>query len=522
MIAAALLTMAALLFTRLGHYALWDDEAITALGAKAIILTGDTSVLVDHSNIVGYRGGVNITDFHDRLDPPLPSYLAAASFLLFGPEAWTARVPFALSGLAALALIMFWARKENWPFILVLAFGLIGNVSLILYFRQCRYYGPMVFLSVAIAFVYWRGKPTPRTLLTLAALSILLFASNCMDYLALYTCLAIDYLIWKRMDWPPTWRNGLLLFGPQVILNGIIGSIWNPLKTPFGGNGTSNTFIDRLTLFFWYWRDLDRCEFFALPILLLALGVGVVQKRAWLVRGCLAILVYITVITVISPQPVSLTSAADVRYVAEVIPLAVALEAGALCVLLARRKILLMAAALLVFGTNLLNGGPLLDWGFRSTILCYAGELLHPLPEPYTPTAQWINGHVPAGGTIWVLPEYANYPLMFHAPDALYAWQLTWPPRPDFAGLPRIHFVGQVPPDYLIAFGPSLDEMAQAIRHWNRPDVSYQRVATIDVFWKDLYRPELFWRTFQPITNFDPNSQAVYIFQRTRPPIAAH
>jgi len=211
---------------------------------------------------------------------------------------------------------------------------------------------------------------------------------------------------------------------------------------------------------------------------------------------------------------------ADVRYISAIIPLAIALEVGALLVLFERRTILALGAALIVFGTNLLNGGLFLDSGFRSTILNYAGELLHPPPDPYTPTAEWINEHVPENNSIWVLPDYATYPLMFQSPRALYAWQLNyWHPRPDFAGLPLIHFKGQEPPDYLIAFGPSMNEMVQALQTWNRPDVTYEQVATINVFWRDLYRPELFWHIFKPITNFDTNSQAVYIFQRIKPPI---
>jgi hypothetical protein len=520
--AAALVLMAALLFVQLGHYALWDDETMVGLAAKGVVRTGDTSVLMDHGNVLAYRGGILVRDFHDRSTPPLATYLTAVSFAFLGTNAWTARLPFAMTGLATVALIVYGARRESWPILLVLIAGLLGNVSLMLFFRQCRYFGPTILFSVAIVFIYWRWKPAPRTLLTLAGLSVLLFASNYMDYLALYACLAVDYVAWKRREWPPSWANGLLLFGPQVVLNGAIACLWNPLRTQEVQYEAMDSFWDRLTLFFWYWRDMNQCEFFALPILLLALGVGLVRRRAWLVRGCVAILVYVTVITFISPQPVSLTSVADVRYAAPVIPLAIALEAGALCLLFARHRILLIGAALVVFGANLLNGGPFLPGGFRSTILSYAGELLQPPPEPYTPTAQWINDHVPAGGSIWVLPDYATYPLMFHAPRALYAWQLKWPPRADFAGLPRIHFVGQEPPDYLIAFGPSLNQMVQAIRYWERPDVSYRQVARIDVFWKDLYRPELMWRSFEPITNFDPNSQAVYIFQRATPPVTAH
>ena len=128
---------------------------------------------------------------------------------------------------------------------------------------------------------------------------------------------------------------------------------------------------------------------------------------------------------------------------------------------------------------------------------------------------------MPEGASVWVLPFYSAYPLMFHAPKALYAWQLKWPPRADFADLPRIHFMGQEPPDYLVAFGPYLGRMMQVLESSNHPEVAYEPVEKINVFWKDSYRPELIWRTFQPITDFDPNSQAIYIFRRTNPPIAA-
>lgn len=507
-----------LLLVRLGHYALWDDEAMTALAAKGVLQTGDTSVLLDHGNIYAYRGGLLIRDFCERSRPPLDTYLTAGSFLLFGLNAWTARLPFALIGLATLALILFWARRANWSFLLIFCLGLIGNVSLILFFRQCRYYSPAIFFSTAIVCLYWQGRPSPRNLLALAGLSILLFFSHYLDYLALYACLTVDYLWWKRKEWPFSWRMVLLLFGPQVLINGLIAAIWNPLRTPFGAYPSINHFRDHLTLFLWSWRDLNQCEFMALPLIFLALVIGLTRQRAWLVRGCLAILVYLTVISLISPQPVRLAIEADVRYLAPIIPLALALEAGALCVLFERRAILAVVAALLVFETNLLKGGPLLNTGFRSTLLSYVGELLHPPPEPFTPTAQWINDHVPAGASIWVVPDYATYPLMFHAPQALYAWQLTWPPRPDFASLPLIHFKGQQPPDYLIAFGPGLDDLAQAKPDLDRLGATYQPVATIPVFWKDLYRPELFWHTFQPITNYDPNTRAVYIFQRIQPP----
>ncbi len=508
------LVMAGLIFAELGHYALWDDESITALDAKGVMRTGDTSVLLDHGNLVAYRNGLVVLGFHDRALPPLPAYLTAVSFSLFGIDAWSARLPFALLGLGTVALILFGARRESWVFLWVLAAGLVGNVSLILFFRQCRYYAAAIFFSTAVAFVYWRWKPSPRTLAVMATLSVLLFASNFISYLALYACLMVDYAFWQRQEWRMTWRDGLILFGPQLILNGVIASIWNPLRTQFGTYEALNSLSDRLTLFFWYWRDMGCAEFFAIPILLLALGVGLVQRRQWLVRGCVAMGVYVAAMSFMSPEIIHNSVESEVRYLAPLLPLALVLQAGVLCALLEHRKALLVAATLVVFGTNLLNGGPFLSWGFRSTILSYLGELSLPQSEPYTPTARWINENVPTGASIWVQPYYMAYPLMFHAPQALYAWQLTWPPRPDFANLPRIHFMGEEPPDYLIGFGPAAAQMTQAMQNWNRQGVSYEQVATIHTFWEDCYRPELCWHRFETTPLLDPNSQAIYIFQR--------
>jgi hypothetical protein len=348
-------------------------------------------------------------------------------------------------------------------------------------------------------------------------LSAVLFASNYLNYLALYLCLAADWAIWRRKEWAPTWRRAIYLFGPQLIMNIPVAYLWNPLRTQHGETLLGNSLWERCVLFFWYWRDLNQCEFFALSVVILALVLGLTTRRPWLVRGCVAIAIYITVIALISPQPVSATSVADVRYLVPIIPLAIVLETGAIWAVLRGAPFLAVAAAAVVFGSNLFNGGPLLPGELRSSIVNYAGELLDPPPDPYTLTSDWINEHVPEGASIWVLPDYSTYPLMFRAPRALYAWQLAWPPRPDFADLPKIHFMGQEAPDYLITFGPSLRVMEQALKSWNRPDVSYAHEATIDIFWRDLYRPELFWRTFSAVKGYDPNSQAIYIFKRNSP-----
>jgi hypothetical protein len=105
---------------------------------------------------------------------------------------------------------------------------------------------------------------------------------------------------------------------------------------------------------------------------------------------------------------------------------------------------------------------------------------------------------------------------MFHAPQAVYAWQLRLQQKDEeqFKNLPDIHFQGLVPPDFIVAFGPSVVQIRLLASQWSLQGINYQEVTRLLIFWKDLYRPELFWRTFKTIENFDSNTEAIYIFKK--------
>ena len=94
--AIVLLIGSVFLFARLGHYALWDDEAITALTAKAVWQTGDTSARLGE-NIVAYRNGLLLRNMKDRATPPLQFYVAAPFLGLMGDTAIASRLPFAMA-----------------------------------------------------------------------------------------------------------------------------------------------------------------------------------------------------------------------------------------------------------------------------------------------------------------------------------------------------------------------------------------------------------------------------------------
>lgn len=506
-----------MLFWNLGRYALWDDETMTALAAEGILQTGDTTAVHGH-NLAAYRGGILLKDLHDRSTPPLASYLTALSLEVFGVSAWSARLPSALMGLVLMgfAARWIWKSKPPAPDTLIWCLAILGNTSLMLFLRQCRYYAPVILLSVLIVVLYLRWQKGLPQLVLLSVLSVLLFAANYMDWLALSVCLLADYLLWKRKTVRLSFAEISLLLGIQVCLCGLLALRWNPLSTKFGSYVQTVSAWDRLTLFFWNLRDLNSAEFLVGGLILLAIPVAFIRRDVWLGRGLIALVSFAGVISLVSPQSVAITKFADIRYLVPLIPLGIAVAVRLLLILIPASPVLAVGAAVLAFWTNLLHGTPLTE-GVRSVPIAYMGELLSPNDEPYTPVVNWINGHVREGESIWVTPDFMRYPLMFHSPQAIYGWQLDPAQRsdPQFRNLPAIQFKGLQAPDYLIVFGPSVSGVRTMVRNAAHQGINYREVGRINTFWHDLYRPELFWRTFSPILNYDPETQAIYIFKKS-------
>lgn len=526
--AGTLLLSAILLFAGLGHYALWDDEAVTALAADGIWRTGDTSVILDH-NIVAYRSGLLLKGTKERSTPPLGAYLAAPFLGIFGHSTFVARLPFAFIGLLSVGMMLWWLRTVDarWITWLLLGLAIIGNVSFQLYSRQCRYYSPAIFSSIVVAYLYLNWNGSRWQLVLMAAAGLVLLASNYLNYLALHVCMLLDYLIIGRKRKWLTWKDWLIVLVPQIMLGGIIVMIWNTLGTANKEYLIGNSLGDRLTLIWMNLRDINVCEYgagalvLAAPVIYLVLHLLKKPNEIWLIRGPAVLVVYVIVISMISPQflPKDHTVPADVRYLAAIIPLCIAIEVIVLCQAARISPWLAIGLAVVGFETNLLNGAPANGEPLRSTIFLRIGELIHAPPDPYTETAAWINENIAPGQSVWVVPAYMTYPLMFHAPKALYAWQFFEPVPETFKDVPLIHINGKVAPDYIICMGASdiLFQLGAAPVQTRR----YEPAAYIDVLGHDTFRPELFWRTFKEVPASKEKGEGVYIFKLKNLPTPA-
>jgi hypothetical protein len=324
-----------------------------------------------------------------------------------------------------------------------------------------------------------------------------LFASNYLSFGALACCAAVDWCIWGRRHFWVQARQAvvmLFVFGlPAVALL----FVYNPFTVPrpVGPPVEAN----HLFLLAWKLRDMSVNEFCVVPLIALLPFVALWRRDLSLARGGIALLVYMLVIDLVEPHH---SSFAALRYLATVIPLCCFLEVRTLLLAVGKRKWLAAVIGIPIFATNVLSGSTIWHPGLfnipvRSTIVAYLGELWDPPSDPFRAASEWMNANLPAGATVWVLPEYAKYPLMFHAPGQLYGWQLKYPAEEQFKDEPEIQFVGREAPEYIVLFG---GEGAAAYHPIKLPDgsvPSYSVVKVLPVFGKDLFRPELYLRVFE-------------------------
>jgi len=154
---AAIVVSAILIFTNLGGMYLWQDEAETALLSMNTLRYGYPRVW-DGKNLVtqAAKGRFYNREYVQIEHPWLPYYLTAASFWAFGASPFTARLASALVGLFAVFLLYRVSRLMFGEEIAIIAtLSLVFSVVFLLFVRQSRQYGFMIFATIWWVYAYW-------------------------------------------------------------------------------------------------------------------------------------------------------------------------------------------------------------------------------------------------------------------------------------------------------------------------------------------------------------------------------
>ena len=192
-----------LLMPSLGEINLWTDEATTASIARNLLETG-LPLVYDGRNLIQYYPPVHNEHYIDVISPPLSYYITAASFGLFGINTTTARLPFAVIGVFTLLFFPYVVRRltdDPWTR-MVTPMALATSAPFLLYFRQCRYYAPMIAATLWMVWAYLRliqsDEKRMANAVHLTAASILLFHCHYLVCLGVLVGLGIHWAVGYR------------------------------------------------------------------------------------------------------------------------------------------------------------------------------------------------------------------------------------------------------------------------------------------------------------------------------------
>jgi len=394
---------AALLLPGLGNRYLWQDEAQTALLARATLENGIPLGSDGRNSFSQELGAEYGDDGIWKWHPWLSFYLVAASFALFGESAGAARLPFALLGIASVVLTYFTGRAlwRDRGSALAAAIMLALCVPFLLLARQSRWYLSATFLSLLALYAYARLAPGSRKpIVLLGVATTLLFHSHYLYAATTLAALLIHAAIFER----PKFRGTLIAAAATAGINA-------PWIVWFSSADYGANYADRLldpASSLRYARRYLRLAFsdFLHPLFLLVppgilLWRTLVRRPAagpdattW--RGVWLLVTYCGV-TVVA---LSLTSpGAYVRYLAPLAP-PLLLLAGLAVGAVLRRSRLLGAAVIALWVVVCGNLQP------------YLHELGHDYDGPIEGIVEFLRLHARAGDTVAI--TYGDLPVKFY------------------------------------------------------------------------------------------------------------
>ncbi len=506
-----------LLFTGLADNYLWEDESCTALFAKGILRTGWPHAW-DGRNLAAARDGLLLNrDFINEVISPAQYYLAALSFGIFGVSTFSARLPFVLTGIAAVIALYFCLRTmfRTRQLVILSVVLLASSPSFLLYVRQARYYSLAILFTVLFFFAAQNLNPERRaSIFWFVLVSAAFFYSQSLIFASAFSATILTQILVLRD--PKKFKTFLL----SALIAGVLILPYFAFAHP-GKAGQlpwlgEQRMLNALFVFWWYLRDLNRYGFFpviflfALPLVLLVKKEGVWRLRQEFLSVVLFILIAIAVLSYLTPQDYRVTTDADMRYVVGLLPFLTFLTAACLLKIFRWRPYLGVMILVLTVFTNL----PTLT-GFRTYLFDYVGEITHDYTTNYEAASDFLRKNGSKDDTVFVDPDFHRGPLIFYLGDRfLFAGVIDEnlafkedPRLPDYVKL------GKVLPDWIVTFG-KMPPNGKIARLMEKSNAKY-RTIVIEIACEDYTRPEIMWHRFKPVSEISPQER-IFLYQLSK------
>lgn len=492
----------------ISQHVFWDDEAQTALFARNLLSTG-TYTAWDGTNLIGYNQGAGLDEtLVNNYLPPLQFIVAAAGLALFDDATLGGRIFFVLAGMLALLALSLWTHRHFSGQVPVYLPALIACMSpaYLLFVRQCRYYALGVFFTFALL-AAWSWCDAPGRIRRIAypvgiAATAGLWFTHYLNAMALMAVMPVFYAERHYRT-----RAKHVFLGMVYLIALLCGLYILQTKDPFSivpANDVSG--LQRyVTLFARYLGGLALFEFLPfllLPVLLLPSAMKRAQWLEGLARSgftiLYALLLYLFVTALFSPQNVGVTVVGEMRYVVPLILLGISLTSVLLVVLWGVSRHAAVIVAVIAVFTNTFTLSYLSHSPWRITLLEYLNESRNGYKTSTETVIDYVSA-LPPGTTVHILPFYMAYSPMFYQPQQRYCCQLseTKTIRSDLKDrLPPYIFKERARPEYVISMLMSEDN----VKSWldNRYGKgSYEIIVQLPNGYFDCSRPEMLLHCFR-------------------------
>ncbi len=410
----ALLLSGCLLFANLGNHYLWQDEAETAMVARNLLDSGYPSAW-DGKNLVTQNAGLDSNeDFVWTWSPWLQFYVTAVSFKLFGEGTYAARLPFALMGLATVALFYSFASRftQNKTLTRISTLLVVTSIPFLLHTRQARWYVLAVFATVWLLYAYLKLREREKgATLHLVLSATMLFHSNFVTLLGLSAGILIHYLgclFFK--DKRPEFKS----LATAVLVVSLLTLPWILYSEAWDKSNVfeeySLSFFGRLKLFLG--RNIANLNGYFFPLLLSPLLFWRRRDGAWngagIGRGHFALLLLVVLATL---AILSVLPWAYFRYLIGLVPICAILLGLVVWRVWDFNRLAATAVLALLVLTNLFTL-PLTPHQLKFDFLNFLYEITHDYDDPNEGIVRYLQEH--GSEDQFLITNYGQLPVMFY------------------------------------------------------------------------------------------------------------